>query len=112
MAEDKMAEDKKARPRPVNIKIDVDDETGQGVYTNLTMVNHNETEFVLDFVFVSPGTPKAKLRSRVIMSPRHAKRFLAAMARNVEMYEAKFGPIPQPPKAAPAPPPGGGTIVQ
>ena len=109
-----MAEQKKTPPKPMNIKIDVSDDVAHGVYTNLTMVNHNETEFVFDFVFVQPGAPKASVRSRVIMSPRHAKRFLGAMNRNVEMYEKKFGPLPQPKKTTPnpVPPAGGGTIVQ
>jgi hypothetical protein len=57
------------------------------------MVAHSETEFVFDFIFIQPQTPKAKVRARIITSPQHAKRFMMALKENIEKYEAKFGEI-------------------
>jgi hypothetical protein len=78
---------------PVQLQVEMDDTTAQGVYANLASMSHTETEFVLDFLFVQPNQPKAKLRSRVISSPVHTKRVLAALADNVRKYEERFGPI-------------------
>jgi len=77
----------------VKLEIQLDDETAQGVYANLAVVNHTDAEFTLDFVFVQPQLPKAKVRSRIITSPRHAKRLLAALNDNIRKYEEKFGTI-------------------
>lgn len=77
----------------VKLEIQLDEETAQGVYANLAVVNHNDTEFTLDFIFVQPQAPRAKVRSRVITSPRHAKRFLLALQENLARYEKTFGPI-------------------
>ncbi len=85
------------------VQIQLDEQTAQGVYINLAMITHNETEFVFDFLFLQPQTPQAKVRARVITSPIHAKRFLRALEDNVNKYESKFGilnekqPIPQRP---------------
>jgi len=75
------------------IQIQLDEAVAHGVYANMSLVNHTETEFVLDFVFVQPMEPRAKVRARVISSPRHAKRFLTALQENVSRYEARFGTI-------------------
>jgi hypothetical protein len=82
------------KPGTVNIQVQIDDETAQGQYSNLVMINHTETEFVFDFIYVQPQQPKAKVRSRLICSPRHAKQLLRALGENVAVYEQKFGPIP------------------
>ena len=79
--------------KEVRLEIQLDEETAQGVYVNLAAVNHNDTEFIFDFIFVQPQAPRAKVRSRVITSPRHAKRLLLALQENVARYEAAFGPI-------------------
>jgi hypothetical protein len=63
------------------------------VYCNLAVVNHNDTEFTLDFIFVQPQAPRAKVRSRVVTSPRHVKRLLLALQENLTHYERTFGPI-------------------
>ena len=86
-------EDKKLPKQPVQLEIDVDDATAQGIYANLAGVAHSETEFILDFLFLQPNQPKAKLRTRVISSPAHTKRFLAALSENIRKYEEKFGVI-------------------
>lgn len=77
----------------VKLEIQLDDEIAQGVYANLAVVNHNEAEFVIDLIFVQPQAPRAKVRSRVILSPQHAKRFAAALQENVNRYEKNFGKI-------------------
>ncbi len=86
-----MTEEKK--PVENQLQIDLDETTAQGVYANLAFITHNETEFVLDFIFVQPQQPKAKVRARVISSPAHTKRFLEALQENIKKYEQKFGPI-------------------
>lgn len=77
----------------VQLQVEVDDQVAQGSYANLALVAHNATEFVLDFIFVQPQQPKAKVRARVISSPGHTKRFLRALAENVNRYEQTFGEI-------------------
>lgn len=93
------------RKKPPQISVEIDDITAQGVYSNLAFITHSDQEFVVDFIFLSPQTPKAKVRSRVILSPRHAKRLAAALADNVQKYEARHGAIPAdgtpPPEAGP-----------
>ena len=79
----------------VNIQIQADDATKEGVYSNLAMIAHSAEEFVLDFIFIVPNPPYGKLKSRVVMSPGHAKRFLRALQDNVVRYEQQFGPIPE-----------------
>ena len=92
-----MAEPEKKR-REVKLEIQLDEQVAQGVYCNLAMINHSEGEFCLDFIFVQPQQPKAKVRARILASPTHAKRIAAALANNVARYEQQFGPIPAPAK--------------
>ncbi|MFZ9890117.1 MAG: DUF3467 domain-containing protein [Myxococcota bacterium] len=82
-----------SRPAQPQLQIQLDEATAQGSYVNLTLVNHTETEFVFDFVFVQPLDPRAKVRARIISSPKHAKRFLMALSENVTKYEARFGEV-------------------
>ncbi len=82
-----------APPKPPAIQLQIDDATAQGLYTNLVMINHGENEFVLDFAYLQPSSPTAKVRARVISSPRHTKRLLLALQKNVERYEERFGTI-------------------
>jgi Protein of unknown function (DUF3467) len=88
-----MSPDKPETPAQVQIQLQIDEQTAQGVYVNMAMVNHNETEFVIDFVYVQPQAPKAVVRARIINSPRHMKRLLHALQDNVSKYEAQFGKI-------------------
>lgn len=92
-----MSETKTQQNQPVQLQVDMDDALAQGVYANLAGVAHSETEFILDFLFIQPNQPKAKLRSRIISSPVHTKRLLAALADNVRKYEERFGTIPNQP---------------
>jgi hypothetical protein len=73
------------------INIELSPETARGIYSNLVIISHSQSEFVLDFVQVLPGTPKAEVRSRVIMTPQHAKRLLKALHENVQKYEQNHG---------------------
>lgn len=77
--------------QPINIELD--EEVAQGIYSNLAVITHSSSEFVLDFVRIMPGVPKAKVKSRVILTPEHAKRLLDALTDNVKKYEEAFGPI-------------------
>jgi Protein of unknown function (DUF3467) len=75
------------------IQIDIDDATAQGAYSNLVLLNHNDNEFILDFAYVQPATARARVRARIISSPRHAKRLLRALELNLRRYEERFGRI-------------------
>jgi hypothetical protein len=77
----------------IKVEIKLDEETAQGVYANLAVVNHNDSEFVIDFVFVQPQAPQAKVRSRVVTSPRHVKRLIQALEDNLKTYEKSFGTV-------------------
>ena len=84
-----MAETKK----PNQINIELSEEVSQGVYSNLAVITHSSSEFVLDFVRIMPGVPKAKVKSRVILTPEHAKRLLHALQDNIKKYESIHGNI-------------------
>ena len=81
------------KKKEVKLEIHLDENMAQGAYVNLAAVNHNEAEFVIDFAFVQPQAPIAKVRSRVILSPQHAKRLVAVLQENLGRYEQKFGEI-------------------
>jgi hypothetical protein len=75
------------------INIELSEEVAQGVYSNLAIITHSSSEFVLDFVRIMPGIPKAKVKSRVILTPEHAKRLMMALQDNLAKYEAVHGKI-------------------
>ena len=75
------------------INIELSDEIGEGLYANLAIITHSHAEFVIDFVNVMPGMPKSKVKSRVVMTPFHAKRLMKAMVENVQKYELHNGEI-------------------
>ena len=77
----------------VKLEIQIDDSVANGQYVNMVVVNHNDSEFVLDCIYVQPQAPKAKVQSRLITSPRHAKRLLMALQKNISNYEKTFGVI-------------------
>lgn len=86
-----MPEEKKPQPQQLNIELPED--IAEGVYANLAIISHSNTEFVVDFVRIVPNAPKAKVKSRVILTPEHAKRLLGALADNIQKFEAQNGPI-------------------
>ena len=73
--------------------IELTEEVAEGVYSNLVMIAHSPEEFILDFIRVMPGVPKARVKSRIIVSPQHARRLLQALAENIERYERAYGEI-------------------
>lgn len=79
--------------QPNQINIEISEETAEGSYANLAIITHSHAEFVIDFVNVMPSTPKSKVKSRIIFTPQHAKRFMKAMIENINRYEATNGPI-------------------
>ncbi len=82
------------QPQPPNqLNIEISEEVAEGSYANLAIITHSHAEFVIDFVSVMPGTPKSKVKSRIIFTPMHAKRFLKALEDNVNRYEAANGNI-------------------
>lgn len=87
-----MADDKE-QPKPNQLNIEISEEVADGIYSNLAIITHSNSEFVLDFVRVMPGVPKAKVKSRVLLTPQHAKRLMRALADNVQKYESVHGPI-------------------
>ena len=80
-------------PHTIQLQIEIDPVTANGMFVNMAMVNHTETEFTLDLVYVQPQAPKATVRARVITTPKHMKRLLLAVQDNVAKYEARFGPL-------------------
>ena len=81
------------QPQQAQINIELDETTAEGIYSNLAIINHSASEFVLDFVCIMPGTPKARVKSRIVLTPQHAKRLLKAIAENIQRYEATNGEI-------------------
>ncbi len=75
------------------IQIELSDEIAQGIYSNLAIISHSSSEFVVDFVRIVPGVPKAKVKSRIILTPEHAKRLLMALRDNIDKFEQQNGPI-------------------
>lgn len=86
-----MAEEKKQKQNQINIELD--DAIADGIYSNLAIINHSVSEFVVDFVNIMPGRPKSKVKSRIILTPQHAKRLLKALGDNVSRFEAAHGEI-------------------
>jgi hypothetical protein len=81
------------QPPTVHLQIELDPQTAQGVYVNMAMVNHTETEFTIDLMYVQPQAPKATVRARVITTPKHLKRLIFALQENLEKHEGRFGPV-------------------
>lgn len=92
------------------INIELSEEIAEGVYSNLAMIAHSNSEFVIDFIRLMPGVPKAKVKSRIVVTPEHAKRLLFALKDNIEKYEASFGAIKRTDEAPRFPMNFGGTI--
>jgi hypothetical protein len=75
------------------LNIEISEEVAEGEYANLAIITHSHAEFVIDFVNVMPGTPKSKVKSRIILTPQHAKRFMKALTENIQRFEAANGKI-------------------
>ena len=86
-----MSDNKNQNQNPFNIELSED--IAQGVYSNLAVITHSPAEFVIDFIRIMPGVPKSKVKSRIILTPEHAKRLVAALSDNISKYEAVHGTI-------------------
>ena len=82
-----MSEEKKG------LNIELTEAVAEGIYSNLAIINHSPSEFVLDFIKIMPGVPKAKVKSRIVLTPQHAKRLLKALSDNVSKFEGQHGSI-------------------
>ena len=78
---------------PNQLNIEISEEVAEGQYANLAIITHSHAEFVVDFVNVMPGTPKSKVKSRIILTPQHAKRLMRALTENIQKFESAHGPI-------------------
>jgi len=87
-----MAENENAKKKG-QLNVNLNEEVAEGVYANLAAITHSSAEFVLDFIRVMPGMPKAEVKSRIILTPEHAKRFMRALQDNVDKYEQMHGTI-------------------
>ncbi len=79
--------------QPQQISIELGDKEAEGIYSNLAIITHSPAEFVIDFTRIVPGIPKAKVYSRIITTPQHAKMLLKALTDNIEKFESRFGEI-------------------
>ena len=86
--------DQKQNDKKINIELP--EEVAEGIYSNLAIISHSNSEFVLDFIRMVPNVPKAKVKSRMILTPQHAKRLTKALIDNLKKYEAQFGKIDEP----------------
>jgi len=75
------------------LNIELPEEVAEGIYSNLAIINHSVSEFVIDFISIMPGKPKAKVKSRIVLTPQHAKRLVKALADNVKKFEKAHGEI-------------------
>ena len=88
-----MAEKENKEQDPNQINIELTDEIAEGTYSNLTIINHSNSEFVIDFIRMMPGAPKAKVKSRIVLTPHHAKRLLHALTDNMKKFESIHGEV-------------------
>ena len=88
-----MADEKDNKPRPNQLNIEISEEVADGIYSNLAIITHSNSEFVVDFVRVMPGVPKAKVRARILLTPQHAKRLMRALVDNIQKFEQVHGQI-------------------
>jgi hypothetical protein len=86
----------KEQPKKNHLNIELPESQAEGTYANLAIISHSNAEFVIDFTRVLPGVPKAKVQSRIIMTPQHTKMLLNALAENIDKFEAKNGEIRMP----------------
>lgn len=86
-----MSQEKQDQKNQLNIELS--EEVAEGTYSNLAIINHSNSEFVIDFVKMMPGVPKAKVKSRIVVTPQHAKRLLRALNDNISKFESLHGEI-------------------
>ena len=82
-----------AKKQEQQMNVELSEQMAEGVYSNLAIINHSPSEFVIDFIQMMPGVPKAKVKSRIVITPQHAKRLLGALNDNISRFEQQFGTI-------------------
>ena len=90
-----MAEQNLNKPKK-QLSLELPEDVADGIYSNLAIISHSNSEFIIDFIRMVPNVPKAKVKSRVIMTPQHAKRLMRALSDNLRKFEAQFGPVSEP----------------
>lgn len=103
-------DEKKTTKQGNQLNIELSEETAEGIYSNLAMIAHSSSEFVIDFIRLMPGVPKAKVKSRIVITPEHAKRLLKALEDNVNKFESTYGDIKSVEEAPKFPMNFGGTM--
>lgn len=88
----------KKQQQQKQIKINIPKENAEGIYSNLVLMNFNDSEFILDFARILPAVKEAKIYSRIMMNPQHSKRLMKLLSKNIEKYEEKYGEIKLPEK--------------
>lgn len=94
------------------LNIELSEEMAEGTYSNLAVITHSHAEFIIDFIKMLPGIPKAKVKSRIILTPQHAKRLLKALQDNINKFESMHGTIKEPEGTDPMPFNLGGPTAQ
>src|SRR5580698_1285805 len=83
----------KNKPGQVNINIELPEDVAEGIYSNLAVITHSNSEFIIDFIRLMPGVPKAKVKSRIVLTPQHAKRLMKALKDNMSKFESMYGTV-------------------
>ena len=91
-----MADETNIKTAQGQLQLQIDDAVAQGIYSNFQVVGSNETEFVLDYAYIPPGQNKGKVRSRIILSPKHAKALAGILGQRIRDFESRYGTIPPP----------------
>ena len=79
----------KKQPNPTELNVELTEEIAEGIYSNFSIISHSQSEFVIDFLRIVPNMNKAKVKSRIMMTPQQAKRLVAALRENIKVYENK-----------------------
>ncbi|MDQ3072121.1 MAG: DUF3467 domain-containing protein [Bacteroidota bacterium] len=85
--------EKQNPPKENQINIELPENVAEGTYSNLAIITHSDSEFVIDFVRIMPGVPQARVKSRIVLTPQHAKRLIRALGENMSKYEGAHGPV-------------------
>lgn len=88
-----MQDDNKEGMKKAQLSIELPEDIAEGIYSNFAVISHSSSEFVIDFLRIMPNSAKAKVKSRIVLSPEHAKRLQRALLDNIEKYESQFGSV-------------------
>lgn len=90
------------KPEDHKLQLELPADVAEGTYANLALITHSQAEFIVDFIRLMPGVEKARVKSRIVLTPQHAKRLMRALAENIHKYESVFGTINEPEAASPS----------